>query len=136
MNNVALIGRLTADPELKHTQGGKGFTRFTAAVDRPTKQGEEKQADFINIVAWDKTAEFVCKYFSKGQRIALTGTIRTGSYNDNDGKKHYTFDVWVNNVEFCESKKQGQTAATADQGNSGSTDIAVENIHTDDDLPF
>ena len=139
MNNVSLIGRLTADPELKHTQGGKGFTRFTVAVDRPTKQGEEKQADFINIVAWNQTAEFVCKYFSKGQRIALTGTIRTGNYTDKDGKKHYTFDVWANNVEFCESKKQGQgqeaTAATTEQGNSGNTDIAVENIHTDD-LPF
>ena len=137
MNNVSLIGRLTADPELKHTQSGKGFTRFTVAVDRHTKQGEEKQADFINIVAWDKTAEFVCKYFTKGQRIALTGTIRTGDYTDKDGKKHYTFDVWANNVEFCESKKQWQeaTAATTEQGNSGSTDIAVENIHTDD-LPF
>ena len=138
MNNVSLIGRLTADPELRHTQSGKGFTRFTVAVDRPTKQGEEKQADFINIVAWDKTAEFVCKYFYKGQRIALTGTIRTGSFTDKDGNKRYTFDVWVSNVEFCESKKHGQTAtaATTEQGNSGSTDIAVENIHTDDDLPF
>jgi single-strand DNA-binding protein len=106
------------------------------AVDRPVKQGEEKQADFINCTAWGKTAEFVSKYFTKGQRIALTGTIRTGSYTDKEGTKRYTFDVWVNNVEFCESKKQGQTAATADQGNSGSIDIAVENIPTDDDLPF
>ena len=123
---------------MKHTQNEKAFTRFTVAVDRPTKQGEEKQADFINVVAWNKTAEFVCKYFSKGQRIALTGTIRTGSFTDKDGNKRYTFDVWVSNVEFCESKKQGQatTAATTEQSNSGSTDIAVENIHTDDDLPF
>ena len=137
MNNVSLIGRLAADPELKHTQSGTACTRFSVAVDRPTKQSEEKQADFINIVAWDKTAEFICKYFSKGQRIALTGSIRTGSYTDRDGGKRYTFDVWASNVEFCESKKQGQaaTAATTEQGNSGSTDIAVENIHTDD-LPF
>lgn len=137
MNNVSLIGRLTADPELKHTQNKKAYTRFTVAVDRPVKSGEEKHADFINIVAWNQTAEFVCKYFSKGQRIALTGTIRTGDYTDKDGKKHYTFDVWASNVEFCESKKQGQeaTAATTEQGNSGSTDIAVEDIHTDD-LPF
>lgn len=107
------------------------------AVDRPVKSGEEKQADFINIVAWDKTAEFICKYFSKGQRIALTGSIRTGSYTDKDGNKRSTFEVWANNVEFCESKKQGQatTATTTEQGNSGGTDIAVENIHTDD-LPF
>ena len=138
MNNVSLIGRLTADPELKHAQSEKAFTRFTVAVDRPTKQGEEKQADFINCTAWGKTAEFVSKYFTKGQRIALTGTIRTGNFTDKDGNKRYTFDVWVSNVEFCESKKQGQaaTAATTEQSNSGSTDIAVENIHTDDDLPF
>ena len=123
---------------MKHTQSEKAFTRFTIAVDRPTKQGEEKQADFINVVAWNQTAEFVCKYFSKGQRIALTGSIRTGDYTDKDGNKRYTFDVWVSNVEFCESKKQGQaaTAATTEQSNSGSTDIAVENIYTDDDLPF
>ena len=136
MNNVQIIGRLTADPELRHTQGGTACTRFSVAVDRRVKQGEEKQADFINIVAWNQTAEFICKYFSKGQRIALTGTIRTGSFTDKDGNKRYTFDVWVSNVEFCESKKQGQTAATADQGNSGSTDIAVEDIPTYDDLPF
>ena len=123
---------------MKHTQSEKAFTRFTVAVDRPTKQGEEKQADFINCTAWGKTAEFVSKYFTKGQRIALTGTIRTGNFTDKDGNKRYTFDVWVSNVEFCESKKQGQaaTAATTEQSNSGSTDIAVENIHTDDDLPF
>ena len=80
MNNVYLIGRLTADPELKHTQSGMAMTRFTVAVDRSyVKQGEERQADFISCVAWDKKAEFICKYFSKGHRIAWTGSIRTGS---------------------------------------------------------
>ena len=100
MNNVSLIGRLTAVPELKYTQSNTAYTRFSIAVDRPVKQGEEKQADFINIVAWSKTAEFICKYFTKGQRIALTGSVRTGSYTDRNGIKHYTFDVWANNVEF------------------------------------
>lgn len=136
MNNVSLIGRLTADPELKHTQSGKGFTRFTVAVDRPTKQGEEKQADFINIVAWNQTAEFVCKYFSKGQRIALTGTIRTGDYTDKDGKKHYTFDVWANNVEFCESKAEKHMAQPQPERQKNIENMSNDNFENFDGLPF
>lgn len=137
MNNVSLIGRLTADPELKHTQGGKGFTRFTVAVDRPVKSGEEKQADFINIVAWNQTAEFICKYFSKGQRIALTGSIRTGSYTDRDGGKRYTFDVWASNVEFCESKAEKQTAQPQpEQQKTSENKPDMEYIPNDADLPF
>lgn len=97
---------------MKHTQSGKGFTRFTVAVDRAAKAGEEKQADFINIVAWNKTAEFICKYFTKGQRIALTGSIKTGSYTDRDGNKRYTFDVWVNGVDFCNGGKGTQQQET------------------------
>ena len=105
MNNVSLIGRLTANPELKHTQSGLAYTRFSIAVDRAfVKQGEERQADFINIIAWRQTAEFICKYFMKGQRIGITGEIRTGSYTTQDGSKRYTFEVMVNNAYFCESK--------------------------------
>ena len=104
MNNVTLIGRLTADPELRHTQSGIAMSRFTVAVDRRVKSGEEKQADFITVVAWRQTAEFVCKYFSKGRRIALTGSIRTGSYTAQDGSKRYTTEVFADNVEFCDSK--------------------------------
>lgn len=136
MNNVSLIGRLTADPELKYTQSGKGFTRFTVAVDRPTKQGEEKQADFINIVAWDKTAEFVCKYFSKGQRIALTGSIRTGDYTDKDGKKRYTFDIWVNNVEFCESKAKTHMVQPQPEQQKNIENMSNDNFGNFDGLPF
>ena len=107
MNNVSLIGRLTADPELKHTQSGLAYTRFSIAVDRQfVRQGEERQADFINIVCWNKTAEFVCKYFNKGRRIALNGRIQTGSYTDRDGNKRYTTDVVADNVEFCDSKPE------------------------------
>ena len=105
MNNVSLIGRLTANPELKYTQSGMAYTRFSIAVDRSfVKQGEERQTDFINLVAWGKTAEFICKYFMKGQRMGVTGEIRTGSYTAQDGTKRYTFDVAVNNAYFCESK--------------------------------
>lgn len=135
MNNVSLIGRLTADPEIKYTQNQKAFTRFTVAVDRPVKSGEEKQADFINIVAWDKTADFICKYFTKGQRIALTGTIRTGSYTDKGGDKRYTFEVWANNVEFCESKKEAAPAANQNQESEKPT-ATYREMPSGDDLPF
>ena len=133
MNNVSLIGRLTADPELKHTQSDLAYTRFSIAVDRQfTKQGEEKQADFINITAWRKTAEFICKYFSKGQRIALNGHIQTGSYTDKDGNKRTSFDVVADNVEFCEAKKQSSNSGNA---NSNNPDIYVD-MPEDEDLPF
>lgn len=125
MNNTSLIGRLTADPELKHSQNGKAYVRFNVAVDRPGKQGEEKQADFITVVAWNKTAEFVAKYFAKGQRIGLTGSIRTGSYTDKDGAKRNTFEVWADNVEFVEKKQSEQ------QNTSGNISIPDE-----EDLPF
>lgn len=138
MNNVSLIGRLTADPELKHTQSGTAFTRFSIAVDRNfVKQGEERQADFINIVAWQQRAEFICRYFGKGNRIAITGQIRTGSYTDKDGNKRYTFEVWADNVESCEAKKQ-----SGNIGNSNSNPDANSNhdmyvdMPNDEDLPF
>ena len=152
MNNVSLIGRLTADPELRHTQSGVANVRFSIAVDRSyTKQGEEKQADFINIVAWQQRAEFICKYFSKGQRIAITGEIRTGSYTDRDGNKRYSFEVWANNVEFCESKRDSsysggqssyqqnnyrqETNAPAPSYSNGDTGDFMM-MPGDEDLPF
>ncbi len=152
MNNVSLIGRLTADPELRHTQSGIANVRFTIAVDRTfVKAGEERQADFISIVAWRQTAEFICKYFSKGRRIAVIGEIRTGSYVDKDGVKRYTTEVWANNVEFCDSKNDSsgggeqrsysqaaprhqETPAPVPSYSSGDTgDFEMTN---DEDLPF
>ena len=122
---------------MKHTQSEKAFTRFTVAVDRPVKSGEEKQADFINIVAWQQRAEFICKYFSKGQRIALTGSIRTGSYTDRDGNKRNTFEVWAENVEFCESKAEKQTAQPQpEQQKTSENKPDIEYIPNDADLPF
>ena len=153
MNNVSLIGRLTADPELKHTQAGIANTRFSIAVDRTfVKQGEERQADFINILAWRQTAEFICKYFSKGQRIAITGRIQTGSYTAQDGSKRYTFEVIVDNAEFCESKRDSSGSgnqssyqqarrqeaapapAPASYASGDTGDFMV--IPDDEDLPF
>ena len=139
MNNVQLIGRLTADPELKHTQSGTACTRFNVAIDRRVKQGEEKQTDFITIVAWQQRAEFVCKYFSKGQRIALTGSIRTGSYTDRDGNKRSTFEVWAENVEFCESKAEKAQNQSQNQQqqkkNETLPDVSME-YDMNADLPF
>mgnify|MGYP002627559728 CR=1 FL=1 len=141
MNNVSLIGRLTADPELKHTQSGIASVRFSIAVDRTySKQGEERQADFINITAWRHTAEFICRYFTKGQRIALTGRIQTGSYTDRDGIKRYTFDVVAENVEFCEPKKKTDSNITVSPESTNTAPEYAENGSyaniSDDDLPF
>lgn len=136
MNNVSLIGRLTADPELRRTQSGLATTRFSIAVDRRfAKQGEEKQTDFINIVAWRQTAEFICKYFTKGQRIALTGSIQTGSYTANDGTKRYTFDVVADSVEFTEKKQQNGNYGNNSNININPADDLAE-FPDDEDLPF
>ena len=106
MNTVVLIGRLTADPELKHTQNDNAVTGFSIAVDRPyQKSGEERQADFIDIVAWRGTAEFICKYFKKGRKIAVQGAIQTRSYTDKDGNKRKAFEVLAEKVYFADSKK-------------------------------
>ena len=94
MNNIILIGRITKDPELKYTNNGKGNTRFTLAVSR-----NKDEADFINCVAWEKTAENIAEYFKKGSQIAVQGSIRTGSY-EKDGRTVYTTDVWVYKFSF------------------------------------
>lgn len=113
MNNVNLIGRLTADPELKQTQSGISCCRFTVAVNRKFKNKDTDQydADFIPCVAWKQTAEFITRYFSKGKMIALEGMLRTGSYQDRNHADvtHYTTDVFVNNVEFCGDKGGNST---------------------------
>lgn len=116
MNKVILIGRITADPELRHTQSGIASCRFTVAVNRKFKNDKgEYEADFVTCVAWRQTAEFVSKYFSKGKMIALEGTLHTGSYQDKNypDVKHYTTDVFVDNVEFCGDKGGSATASTS-----------------------
>ena len=135
MNNVILMGRLTKDPELKTTQSGLSFCRFTVAVDRYSKDGEDK-TNFISCVAWRNTAEFIDKYFSKGQRILLSGSIQTGSYTDKDGRTVYTTDVLVDKAEFCESKKNSDNdkpAPTRAREPKETEDIALD---ISEDLPF
>lgn len=103
-NRVILMGRLTKDPELKTTQSGISMCRFSIAVDRYSK-GEDKKCDFIDCTAWRQTAEFVCKYFSKGRMIHVEGDIQNNNYTDSNGIKHYQNTINVQNVSFCGDKQ-------------------------------
>ena len=133
MFNIAILtGRLTADPELKTTPSGTSVCSFTIAVDRRYKQGEERQADFVNIVAWRQTAEFVSKFFSKGSIIGIEGSIQTRKYTDKDGNKRTAFEVVANNAQFVESKKDKPTE-TEPSENANDEFVAVDD---DGDLPF
>jgi single-strand DNA-binding protein len=115
INTVILLGRLTADPELRTSNGGIPYTRFTVAVDRPSRQGEEKKADFISCLAWRQTAEFITKWFAKGNTIAVEGAIQTGSYTNRDGAKVYTTDVLVSKASFTGSRSDSGSQQTARQ---------------------
>ena len=111
LNVVALLGRLTADPELRHTPQGISVTTFTLAVNRSyVKQGQERQADFIDIVAWRNTAEFICKYFRKGQMMAVNGSIQTRTYQDKNGNNRKAFEILADNVYFADSKQSSGTS--------------------------
>ena len=112
MNNVSLMGRLTADPELKQTYNGVSVLSFCIAVDRPYSKDGNQQADFINVVAWRQTAEFVSKYFSKGQMIALEGCIQTRPYEDKNGNNRIAFEVIARRVCFCGGKSNDNRQAT------------------------
>lgn len=122
MNKVILVGRLTADPELRQTQSGISSCRFTIAVDRrfADKNSGERQADFISCTAWRQTAEFISRYFSKGKLIAVEGSLRTGSYADRNHPDvtHYTTDVFVDNVEFVGGKGESGGSQGGYQNNS------------------
>ena len=108
MNKVFLIGRLTRDPELRYSASNTAVMRCAIAVDRQfVREGEERGADFINIVAFSNRAETMNKYLTKGSKIAIEGRIQTGSYDDKDGKKVYTTDVLVDNFEFCDNRNSG-----------------------------
>ncbi len=133
MNNVCLVGRLTRDPEMRMTQSDLAVTRFNVAVDRRFKKDGEQTADFINCISFGKTAEFVEKYFSKGQRIGLTGRIQTGSYTNKEGQKVYTTDVVAENVDFVESKQQNDSKPTESDIGDGFMNIPSG---IDEELPF
>lgn len=143
-NKAILIGRLTADPELKQTGTGIHVTGFSIAVDRRFSKDGERKADFINITAWRQQAEFVCKYFHKGDPIGIEGSIQTRNYEDKTGAKRTATEVVADNVFFVGGK--GSNAGGAQQrrpemdaapvafSNGAASDF--EEVETDDDLPF
>lgn len=140
MNNVQLVGRFTRDPEIRYANSGTSIARFTLAVDRVFKSEGGPDADFISCTAFGKTAEFIEKYFFKGQRIGLIGRIQTGNYTKEDGTKVYTTDVVAERVEFVESKgsssvssQQAEGTHEAPPGNDGFMNIP-DGI--DEELPF
>ena len=135
-NLVVLTGRLTADPELKTTQSGISVTSFSIAVDRRYRSGEERQTDFINIVAWRQTAEFVTKYFKKGSLIGIEGSIQTRKYQDKDGNNRTVFEVVANNVQFVESKRDSAPSSEPASFSNAGVDDFAEIGDVDDDLPF
>ena len=142
MNKVILMGRLTRDPEVRYTSTNNTLVAsFPLAVNRRfAKQGEERQADFINITAWDKTGEFCSKYFKKGQQVAVIGRIQTRNYDDKDGKKVYVTEVVAEEAYFADSKREGDMGAVTFEntfGNTmpGSMGSDFETSSTDD-LPF
>ena len=142
LNKVILGGRLTANPELKQTGNGVAVTSFTIAVDRKYSKDSEKKADFITIVAWRQTAEFICKYFTKGSAIIICGELQTRSWKDADGKNRYATEVVASEVSFAESKKASDNISitaeeSVSEGNFGAN-TSEEFVVIDDDLglPF
>lgn len=120
MNKVTLIGRLTRDPEIRYSDGGIAVARYTLAVNRVKTKDGNQEADFINCVTFGKGAEFAEKYLRKGQQIAVSGRIQTGSYTNRDGQKVYTTDVVVSEHEFTGSKNSDSGNNSSGQTNSGS----------------
>jgi single-strand DNA-binding protein len=138
LNKVILGGRLTADVELKTTPSGVSVCSFSLAINRKyVKQGEQPQTDFINIVAWRTTAEFISKYFKKGSCICISGSIQTRNYTDNNGNKRTAFEVVADEAYFVDSKNE-TSAANADVGYTppANTEPHFEELEDGDDLPF
>ncbi len=133
MNKVVLMGRLTKEPEIRYTQTNNTMvTSFSLAVNRRfAREGEERQADFINIVAWSKTAEFVSKYFRKGQQVSIVGRLQTRNWDDEQGQKHYITEVVAEEVYFADSKKEN-----TETSNNITTQATDFELNSQDQLPF
>ena len=144
VNSVVLVGRLTKDPDVRYTSVNNTLVaNYTLAVNRTyVKPGEQRQADFIPVIAWGKTGEFVSKYFKKGMQVSVVGRIQTRSWDDQNGQKRYATEVVASEVGFAESKRD--SADTASQANVAETFGSVADVSqtnefstiTDDDLPF
>lgn len=149
MNKAILVGRLTADPELKVTTSGTKVCSFSLAVNRRfVRAGEERKADFINCVAWRQTAEFICNYFAKGRMLGVVGSIQTRDWTDNDGRKRYATEVIVDEAYFTESKGSSEGVPRSEDSWQRPAQSAPQSFDSlpdggdfmpgisDDDLPF
>ena len=140
LNKVILIGHMTADPELKQTANGVNVCSFSIGVTRKYTRGEQSQTDFINIVAWRTTAEFIARYFRKGSAICICGSLQTRTWTDNNGNKRYETEVVVDEASFIERKSESVGRTDSYSAPAFNTPISeapkFEEIAGDDDLPF
>lgn len=142
MNKVILMGRLTRDPEVRYTQTNNTLVAsFSLAINRRfAKQGEERQADFINVVAWSKTGEFCSKYFKKGQQVGVIGRLQTRNWDDDQGQKHYVTEVIAEEAYFADSRRDGEGSAAGFENTFGENIANNSEFQvtsgSDDDLPF
>lgn len=134
MNKVILCGRLTSDVEIRYTQSGKAYARVAIAVDRPFSK--DKTADFINLAAWEKTAEFMNRYLSKGVRILVEGRFQTSKYKDKNGDTRTSTEVVVENVEFADGKRDGGNNSHNDSRRAPDDDPFAGEPVDDEDTPF
>ena len=135
MNSIIIKGRLTADPELKYTQSNTAVTSFSVAVNRRFAQEGQQDTDFFNVTAWSKTAEFITKYFTKGQEILIQGRLQQRSWETESGEKRYAVDIVAEQVEFCGSKKDNSSEGEPENVNQAELEVNVVN-KSDDGLPF
>ena len=138
VNNVVIMGRMVRDPELRQLDNGTSVTTFSVAVDRNyvDKTTNERQADFLNVVAWRQTADFVCKYFHQGDMIALEGSLQSRKYTDKDGNNRTAIEIVANNISFCGGKNGGNANANANAGAASATMVANAPSEDNDELPF
>lgn len=137
LNHVTIMGRMVRDPELRQLDNGTSVTSFSVAVDRSyvDKTTNERQADFLNVVAWRQTAEFVCKYFHQGDMIALEGSLQSRKYTDKDGNNRTAIEIVASNISFCGGKNGGNVNA-ATTNDAPATMVANAPSEDNDELPF
>ena len=136
MNRVCLVGRLTAKPELRQTGSNTAYTRFSIAVNRTFANAQgEREADFINIVAWRRQAENICQYLDKGSQVSIDGRIQTGSFTGQDGNRRYTTEVVADNVQFLESRRNQNSTTPYDYQDAPAPEEPAQTVDVDSD-PF
>lgn len=137
LNHVVIMGRMVRDPELRQLDNGTSVTSFSVAVDRNyvDKTTNERQADFLNVVAWRQTADFVCKYFHQGDMIAIEGSLQSRKYTDKDGNNRIAIEIVASNISFC-GGKNGGNANTATTNDAPATMVANAPSEDNDELPF